>query len=332
MTQVPPISLSGPAGAASVGVMIATYNRAENLMRCLKHLETQTCKDFEVLVLVDGSTDETVERLKRYQTTTPFPVRFVYQPNGGLARARNQALAHIQSPVCLMIGDDIFATPELVAKHLAFHCGHPEQEAAAVGFTRWSETGQTVTPFMRWLDTGGAQFAFAELLAGVTPGWRHFYSCNLSLKTAYLQAHPSYEGFAQYGFEDIELGYRLAMHHDLKLSFLRDAVADHLHPATFRGTCRRALQVGASLYTFGQLWPEHRSLPPGGRLKRLLLPLLQQGQMLSAITWLTDVLTRFWCPNPLLSPTLLLYQRKGYTEAESQADIKLAPAGIDPHG
>lgn len=320
MNALAPAAEQNPAPPATVGIMICTFNRLASLKQCLKHLEAQTCRDFEVLVMVDGSTDGTVEELQRYRHTANFPLRYVVEPNGGLAHARNQALKHIRSPVCLMIGDDIFTTPTFVATHLAFHRANPQRQSASVGYTRWSETGQVVTPFMRWLDRDGVQFAYGALLAGVQPTWQHFYSCNLSVKTALLRDNPSCEGFKAYGLEDIELGYRLFREEGLEVSFLRQAVADHLHPATFLGTCNRALRVGEAAYIFGQLWPEHRYHTPKGRLKRWLLPLLSEPRaILPLLRWTTNLVTKFWCPNPLLKPVLVLHERLGYRRAVQAA-------------
>ena len=302
-----------------IGILISTYNRGDVLMECLRHLELQTWKNFEVVVVVDGSTDDTLERLQARRRTVPFPLHLVQQPNAGAARARNAGLLHLRAPVCLLLGDDIFATPGLVRLHLEFHHTHPDLAAAAVGYTRWAKHGQTVTNFMRWMDSSGMQFAYRDLLAGDAPDWRHFYTSNLSLKTEYLRQNPSHEGFVSYGFEDIELGYRLSQRAGLSLSFLPEAVTDHLHPNTFLGVCKRALSVGAGSYTFGQLWPEHRTFPPANPVKRLLLSILLTPHILKLLVWFTDLLTRVWCPNPLLRPVILLHSVLGYRRTEASA-------------
>jgi glycosyltransferase involved in cell wall biosynthesis len=312
-------SAAKPSTPPAIGVIIPTYNRCGTLLTCLRHLETQSCKNFEVVVVDDGSTDSTRAALASYAQTSPFPLRCLHQPNGGPARARNLAIVNLRATVCVMIGDDIFPTPEFIATHLAFHEQHPAREAAAVGYTRWCETGQVVTPFMRWLDNG-IQFAYGDLFGGVTPSWKHFWTSNLSLKTDYLRANPFHEGFSRYGMEDMELGYRLSVQHGLRMFFLPDAVAGHLHPTTFRRNCRRALDAGAAAYRFGELWPEHRYSVPKSWPKRLLLPLLlEPWVVLPVLRSVADVMTRFWCPNPLIKPVLLLHEWLGYRQAATQS-------------
>ncbi len=316
--------------AFPIGVIIPTYNRSDVLIECLKCLEAQTWKDFEVVVVDDGSTDDTLQRLEEYSAGTPLALRVMRQQNSGPARARNKAAAVLRSGVCLIIGDDILATPSLVEAHLALHRARPERPIAGLGYTRWSSAGQQVTPFMRWLDTSGVQFAYGDLLAGIAPTWHHFYSSNLSLKTSHLRANPFHEGFRKAAMEDSELGYRLYRQNALEIVFLREAVADHLHPTTVRQACRRMIGVGESAYVFEQLWPEHRRQPPRGFLKRTLRSLLLDGRWLlprlsDAAAWATQMR----CPNPLLTRVLSLHNTLGYTRAARRA--RRAPqTGVKP--
>ncbi|WP_353073202.1 glycosyltransferase family A protein [Tunturiibacter gelidoferens] len=307
-----------------IGVVIPTYNRIDTLLICLKHLEVQTWKDFEVIVVDDGSMDSTAQVMKEYQAQAPFPFRFLTQPNGGPARARNRAIRELNATACLLLGDDIFASPDLVRLHCEHHRSHPETNAAAVGLTRWSAEGQTVTPFMRWLDRDGAQFAYGDLLRGVSPSWEHFYTSNLSLKTDQLRRHPFDERFRWAAMEDIELGYRLAIEKELVMSFLPDAVAEHLHPTSFRQACRRMVGLGASAHLLGEIWPEHRikSVSP---IKLKLRSLLQQAWVLARLTDAADLLTHICVPNPLMERVLSLHSTLGYQQAAQRANSSSLP-------
>jgi hypothetical protein len=309
-----------PAGAPvlPIGVIIPTFNRRDRLSECLRHLESQTWKDFEVVIVDDGSTDDTLACIDEYRRTAPFPIRCMHQANSGPARARNLAIAHLAPPLCLMIGDDIYVSPDLVRLHLEFHRTHPAEEAAAVGLTRWSESKQLVTPHMRWLDSGGIQFSYGDLFRGVTPGWKHFYTSNLSLKTSYLRRNQFHEGFNQAGMEDIELGYRLAVDHGLAMHFLADALAEHVHPTTLAQSCRRAVDVGAGEHLFAELWPEQRPIRPNALKKLLLAAATERRVVLPVLTLLTRLLSRVWCPNPLLLRTIQLHGLVGYERAAAR--------------
>jgi glycosyltransferase involved in cell wall biosynthesis len=298
--------LAGQGHIFPVCFIIPTFNRVDALMICLEHLERQTFKDFEVIVVDDGSTDTTAREMESYAARTPLSLRYVRQPNSGPARARNVAVSMTQAPLCLMIGDDIFVYPDFAGVHLQFHRERSELNVAGLGLTRWSETRQAVTPFMRWMDESGAQFAYGSLVRGAKPDWRHFYTSNLSVKTQLLRENPFNEAFTQrrWMMEDMELGYRLERTLSLEIVFLPHALADHLHPTNFRKACDRADKAGASLHLFDQLWPD-RPVPPHGPIRRALSEILcRNSWLLEPLTSLTDVVTRFWCPNPLLRPVL----------------------------
>src|SRR5260370_37646128 len=92
-----------------LAVVIPTYNRAATLISCLEHLERQSWTDFEVVVVDDGSSDDTAQKLQEYLRRTTLELRTLRQPNSGPAPARNAAISVVRSPIVLMLGDDIFA-------------------------------------------------------------------------------------------------------------------------------------------------------------------------------------------------------------------------------
>ena len=315
---VQPDNQSSTASQYPIGVIIPTYNRSEVLLSCLRHLERQTMTDFEVVIVDDGSTDSTPQLLEEFQRYTPLHLRCIRQNNGGRSRARNVAISALQTPVCLMIGNDIFASPDLVSRHLELHKQRSGMQVAGLGLTRWSESGQTVTNFMRWLDEGGVQFAYHDLQRGVAPNWKHFYTSNLSLKTQLLQENPFDESFTTYGVEDIELGYRLERRCNLEVVFIPDAIADHLHPTCFRQACVRTYDIGASMRIFHELWPDSPSANRNSPLRCGLRTLMGKARwLLPPLTILADFVTRAWCPNPLMRAALRYHGVLGYHSSSS---------------
>ena len=87
-------------------IIIPTYNRAEKLRRALASLETQSFRDFEVIVCDDGSTDDTGQVVKSF--TEKFPLRYLREENwGGPARPRNNGLKLACGEwVCFLDADD----------------------------------------------------------------------------------------------------------------------------------------------------------------------------------------------------------------------------------
>jgi glycosyltransferase involved in cell wall biosynthesis len=301
--------------AYSIGVVIPTYNRADALITCLSHLERQTIHEFEVVIVDDGSADGTSERIAQFQRGTTLRLRYVRQPNSGPARARNLGISMLRTPICLIMGDDILASPDFVATHLRLHQRRPEIQVAGLGLTRWSETGQSVTKFMRWLDASGMQFSYGDLSSGVKPDWRHFYTSNLSVKTELLRRYPFDEAFPYAACEDMELGYRLQSQHGLELVFIEDAIAYHLHPTSFRAACQRMVKVGLAQQILFRLWPELRPPRPTGFRKLFYEVLLKNRWLIPALILVSDGLTRVWCPNRLMKITLNAHYMMGSSKS-----------------
>lgn len=300
-------AVSGPLLAS---VILPTCNRSDVLPLCLQHLEQQTLAAFEVIVVNDGSTDSTAELLAHLAQQSPLRLHIAHQPNSGPATARNRAISMAAAPLCIIIGDDILAAPDFIEQHVRFHQNNPQQNVAALGLTRWNETAQTVTPFMRWLDNG-FQFDYIRLLQGHPPDSRHFYTSNLSLKTPLLRRHPFDERFRKALLEDAELGYRLVRTEDLRIQFLPQAVAEHLHPMTFRKSCARAREIGRHEALFQHCCPAIDPVPRGSARTLARDLLCRHTWLAPPITWLADVLTRVWCPNPFIEPVLAYHAALG---------------------
>jgi peptidoglycan/xylan/chitin deacetylase (PgdA/CDA1 family)/GT2 family glycosyltransferase len=104
-----------------LSIVIATYNRRHLLARTLPTVLGQDwpAEDYEVVVVVDGSTDRTVELLQSFAATGRL--RFLAQPNRGPAAARNAGLRVARGDLILFLDDDIACDRGLVAAHLAAH-------------------------------------------------------------------------------------------------------------------------------------------------------------------------------------------------------------------
>src|SRR3712207_5607912 len=73
-----------------VSVLIPTYNCARYLSRAIDSVIAQTYKDYEIIVIDDGSTDDTKQVIDRYGNS----VKYSYQSNRGLSAARNASIGN----------------------------------------------------------------------------------------------------------------------------------------------------------------------------------------------------------------------------------------------
>jgi glycosyltransferase involved in cell wall biosynthesis len=92
-------------------VFTPTYNRAHTLPRTYQSLCNQTCKDFIWLIIDDGSSDNTRDLVKQWQSNdNGFEIRYIYKDNGGMHTAHNTAYENIDTELNVCIdSDDMFA-------------------------------------------------------------------------------------------------------------------------------------------------------------------------------------------------------------------------------
>jgi len=139
----------------SVSVVITTYNQASYIGPALDSVFAQSRTPAEVIVVDDGSTDDTPERI------APYRDRLVYirQPNQGVAQARNTGVRTARGDLLAFLdGDDLWESEKL-ARQVAAACAHPDSGLIAVNGVQFSETRLTreslfPSPIARLFDGG----------------------------------------------------------------------------------------------------------------------------------------------------------------------------------
>ena len=97
-------------------VFTATYNRAHTLPRVYHALAAQTFRDFEWLIIDDGSTDGTGDLVAGWQAEADFPIRYFWQPNGGKHIATNHGVAEARGTLFLTLDSDDECVPEALER------------------------------------------------------------------------------------------------------------------------------------------------------------------------------------------------------------------------
>lgn len=103
-----------------VSVVIPTYNRAVPLIRAVKSVLTQAYADIEVIVVDDGSTDDTVTAIENLQREYGSRLKYIYQTNRGVSSARNKGLDYVSGEYISFLDSDDCIYPNKIERQMAF--------------------------------------------------------------------------------------------------------------------------------------------------------------------------------------------------------------------
>jgi GT2 family glycosyltransferase len=196
-------------------IQICTYNRAHLLGRVLDACFEQTVSpsEYEIVLVNDGSTDETPAVIANAQARATCPFTVVNRPNGGLAKARNSGLARSTGERIILIDDDVLPLPNFVEEHLRSQAAHPDAivRGAAINVENFDDLPIPVWSLRNYSGN-------------------YFWTTNVSVPLATLRAVGGFnESFAEYGWEDIDVGLRLRFA-GVKAVFNRRAIVYHCKP------------------------------------------------------------------------------------------------------
>ncbi|HWT67051.1 MAG TPA: glycosyltransferase family 2 protein [Terracidiphilus sp.] len=264
-----------------ISVVVPTFNRKQRVLQTLETLFRQSCapEDYEIIVVVDGSTDGTAEVVRALQPACGFTI--VEQRNQGLAAARNSGFRASHADVVLFLDDDMLCDTRLVEEHLKAHAEGPvvvlgtilvSTESARTLATEciareWSPESMVLRPDATWQEI---PFVFG----------------NTSIARDLLEATGGFdERFLMR--EDLELGYRL-LQRGAKYRAVPAAISHHAYDKTASRLLRDAEAFAVSDVLFAQMHPENRvkgqlnwlTAQPAGKLKALELAM--------ALGWLAD--------------------------------------------
>lgn len=102
-------------------IFTPSYNRAYILPNLFQSLQRQTCKDFEWLIVDDGSSDDTEHVVKSWLGENSIEIRYIKQANGGKHRAINTGVQYARGELFFIVDSDDYLTDDAVEKILFYY-------------------------------------------------------------------------------------------------------------------------------------------------------------------------------------------------------------------
>jgi glycosyltransferase involved in cell wall biosynthesis len=206
-----------------ISIIIPTYNRRPILEKCLKALENQQTNQqqisgYEIIVVDDGSTDETLQWLANNAAELPH-VKVFSQQHEGAAAARNLGIEKSQGDTIIFIDSDLVVTEKFLQAHInALLEGEKKRGSDRIFTYGW------VINTCNFDNPTSEPYKITDFSAA------YFATGNVAIYRKWLDEVGLFDTrFQLYGWEDLELGVRLKKL-NLKLIKCPEAVGYHWHP------------------------------------------------------------------------------------------------------
>ncbi len=245
-----------------ISVVLPTFNRVHLLRDTIEICrKNQGGVPVEYVIVDDGSTDNTPDYLA-YLSDEHSDVVVIRTPNQGPGAARNLGIQAARNDIILLIGDDVRPeSQDFFRAHSEFHSARPSPNEAMLGKLVWPNSNEIlVNTVMKHIQgIGGEQFGYADMIPYTWYDWRFFYTSNVSFKKNVVGDWEK-DGFSHdfrlYGFEDIELAYRINKKIGLSIFYDPLAIGSHIHPYSFNSFVERQLSAGSMATVFLKNHPE----------------------------------------------------------------------------
>lgn len=291
-TDIPPVPNSHPK-PVFFSVVIPTYDRKPILEKCLRAMEHQQydpalIRDYEIVVVDDGSTDGTVAWLQQHRAEFPH-VRLLQQDHQGPAMARNLGVEKAIGDTIIFIDSDLVVTPIFLQSHAAAL----QQGQKTLGSDRLFTYGRVINT-CNFDNPTAEPYKITDFSAA------YFATGNVAIARHWLEEAGLFDTrFQLYGWEDLELGVRLKQ---LGLTLIKcpEAVGYHWHPPFALNQVPRLIdkeiqrgRMGVLFYQKHPTW-EVRLMIQMTWLHRVLWGILSIGGLLNERTmapllqWLID--------------------------------------------
>lgn len=196
-----------------VSVIVPAFNAERTIDRTLASARAQTHAKLEIIVINDGSTDSTEDRVLSHAGEDPR-VRLVHQPNGGVAAARNRGIVESRADFLALLDADDLWHPEKIACQLAVLEQRPEVALVATTYSVIDREDRVIA------EVGGSmprETQFLELCRRNFIGNGSSALIRREAVERFGGYDPSLRGRGAQGCEDLKLYLQIAELHDLSL-------------------------------------------------------------------------------------------------------------------
>lgn len=296
-----------------LSVIIPSYQRRDLVVASVKALTRQTFADaFEVIVVVDGSTDGTATALRELRM--PFPLTVLEQSNQGAAAARSAGGFAARGELLLFMDDDMQADPQLLVEHDNSHRAGLDIVLGHIPLHPDSPRGLLSTWVQEWVDrrgrrlsAAGAEVRVSDLIGG-----------QISVSRAAFHAVGGFDAGLKCG-EDVDFGYRL-LRHGCRAAFNPNAISWQRYTVRPIQFLRQWRESGRASIKAARKHPEIAGQLLAKNVNRPIFRLLARSRALAApLRWLAVTLVERGCQDTLTRRLFFAAQALEFCRGVSEA-------------
>ncbi|AGF71712.1 glycosyltransferase family 2 protein [Corynebacterium halotolerans] len=244
-----------PTDRRAISVIIPCLNDAALLRRCLASFSAQEVPPDEVIVVDNGSTDDSAD------VARTAGARVVPEPRRGITWATRAGFDAAAGDILLRVDADAAAAPDFLARlHAAWDAADASPGRRVVGVTG---TARFEVPGVLGDLASRAYLGAYRFSVGSTLGHHPFFGTNYSLRADWWrEVRGQIDSADTYAHEDMQISF--AVRPDETVWFQRDLTLD-MDPRALHGTRQLAVRFHRGLHTVFSGWRNH---PPHRRLAR----------------------------------------------------------------
>ena len=218
-------------------VIIPTFNGKDKVTQLLKSLEKQTVSSFEIIVVVDGSTDGSMQYIQSFAWKLN-ELHLFEQINKGRAGARNTGAREAKTPLLIFFDDDMILDPGCIEKHLQFH----QKYTACIAMGKILEpaaAGDTeIVQYKDFLNTSWNKTLEPYKQQALPAEWTILSAANFSIPKSDFDKLNGFDELLK-DIEDYDFALRVKQQ-GTEIYYLDDAVSIHKDPFTFQKYAARS--------------------------------------------------------------------------------------------
>lgn len=197
-----------------ISTVIPLYNKAEHIEKTLETVFAQTYGDYEIVIVDDGSTDTSAERVERINDPR---IRLIRQRNAGVAAARNRGISEARGEFVALLDADDDWKPEYLAEQMRLARKYPDCDVFATDYEFRDQNGKVSRTIIRKLPFEGEDGTVSNYFEVASSGHPPLWTSAVMARKSAFEGVGGFPAGIRSG-EDLLTWARLACRHRIAYS------------------------------------------------------------------------------------------------------------------